>query len=150
MKMAKTPNKNTVTENVSAPIPAVPSAPASVGGFAFEQVDVPAMSRAPGGRISPYREPMLALPLPGADGRPYSFFAPVGDVPATITDASEREKEEKELSRKLANSISGLTRKLVEDDAGLAFITRTMRNADGRLGIRVFRVAPQVIVPAAS
>ena len=106
----------------------------------------PAIQRMVGGASSPYTPVMKSMPAPQGD-KVAQFFVKA-EVPTTITDATEREKAAKDEARKISNRISGIARRLTKDDASLNFALRTQKDAQGNLGVRVYRVA--AAAPAAS
>lgn len=134
-------------------------ATAPVASFKIETgVALPTVTRAVGAASSPFTEPMKGMAVPKAeDGSDMqSFFVPV-TVPASITDAAEREKTAKEEARKTSNRISGIKRRLEDqvdaDNVPYAFALRTKQEKVGKetvWGVRVYRIAPAPKAPAAA
>lgn len=112
-------------------------------------VALPPIQRLQGAQASPYSVAMKAMALGKDDKALQSFFIPA-DVPATITDPAEREKAAKDEARKISNRVSGIARRLSEEkDASgkqYAFAIRS-RQEDGKIGVRVYRVAPPTPAP---
>lgn len=113
-------------------------------------VAIPAAKRTFGqpGEASKYTDFLKSFAAPAADGSLASAFFAGTEAPATVTDAKEREKAYKESVRKLANSLTGAARRIVNADATYNFTTRTVTEND-ILGIRIFRIAPEPVAPAA-
>lgn len=124
--------------------PAAPAAAVSNSPFAiFEDAAPPPAGKFGGGRSAddnPYRKAALELKAPTAEGKHFAFRVPV-TVPDTITDVEERAKALKEASKKLVNSIGGVTRRLVKADATLAFTVRPVEDG-GQHFVKVWRVNP--------
>lgn len=138
---------------VAVPPAAAPAAPALTSGLppsftglpALQTgVALPAAKRTIGeaGAGSVYTDFLKSFPAPAADGSLASAFFPGTDAPATVTDAKEREKANKESVRKLANSLTGAARRIVNADATYNFTTRSVTE-NGVNGIRIFRIAPE-------
>lgn len=108
-------------------------------------VALPAITRGiGGGTSSPYAVAMKALELSADPKKLQSFYVPCDAVPATVTGEDEKAKWLKENARKIANRISGVSRRITKDDSGVAFAIRSMPGKDGTgMGVRVFRVAPK-------
>lgn len=106
----------------------------------------PAIQRLVGGAKSPYSDFMKAMPAP-KNGKYSQFFIPT-EVPATITDAAEREKAGKDAARKIANRVSGVARRITKEDATVAYAIRT-RVENGVHGVRVYRTDPAGEQPSA-
>lgn len=142
------------------PVPAVAAAPAapptvpSVGAApAIPQVPFsivvgaapPERTRTFGGggaEPSPYVAFMKSMPAPTGDAYA-SFFIPAETAPATITDATEREKFTKDKNRKTTNNIGAISRRIKKGDKSYNFTTRELTE-NGVLGVRVWRVAPVI------
>src|SRR5688572_20932902 len=127
----------------AAPSADLPAPQAPVLPFTIDMgIALPAMTRAVGktGEENPITAMMKALPLGEDETKLASFFIPAPEPASTITDAAEREKATKENARKITNQVSAAARRLQKKDAALAFAQRT-RTEDGKLGVRVFRVA---------
>lgn len=99
-----------------------------VNGFKIETgIELPPRTRLGGGGDTT-NYPFKEMPV-GA-----SFLTEV-NVPATITDAKERDKAFKEEARKVSNKLSGAIRRFKKSNDGYNFAIRTV---DG--GVRVWRV----------
>lgn len=116
--------------------------------FAIRFGDAPApIERKIGGEKSPYATAMEDMPAP--NGNQFAnFFVPVPQPDAAITDAGERAKAFNENARKLANSLSGLSRRITKKDATKAFALRK-KDENGVLGVVVYRINPSAPKPAA-
>ena len=125
--------------------------PLAVGDFTVDFGDAPPpIQRLAGGASSPYTPVLKAMPAP-QDGKVAQFFIKA-DVPASITDAKERERALKDEARKISNRVSGISRRLMEEkDANgvlYNFALRTQTDKDGNIGVRVYRIAPATPKPA--
>lgn len=133
------------TKTAPAPAPVASNSP-----FAIIEDNAPPPAREFGGGRSaednPYRKAALELKAPTADGKHYAYQVPVS-VPDTITDAGEKAKAIKEASRKLVNSIGGVTRRITKNDANMAFVVRPVESG-GQHFVKVWRVKPKA--PAAA
>lgn len=123
---------------------------ATNGTFAIETgVELPAVVRIGGAKgSSPYLDAINGLQLATDPKKLQSFFIPA-EIADNITDETEKAKAYKEASRKIANRVSGLSRRLAKADATKAYAIRTMVK-DGVTGVRVFRVKPEPKAPAAA
>lgn len=103
-------------------------------------IELPPVSRLNAGRgASPFLAPVQALKLSTDPKKLQSFFIPA-EIAANITDETEKAKAYKESARKIANRISGLTRRLTKANPTETYAIRSMTNAAGIPGVRVFRV----------
>lgn len=104
-------------------------------------IALPAITRGGGGGAeSDVVKTMKALALATDPKKYQSFFIPVGAAPETITVDKEKDAWAKEAARKIANRVSGASRRLAKADESLSFAIRTMNDANGKLGVRVYRV----------
>lgn len=103
-------------------------------------IELPPISRLNAGRgESPFAKPLKALQLSADPKKLQSFFVAAA-IGANIADPAEQTKAYKESARKIANRISGLTRRFTKADPSEVYAIRTMTNTKGQLGVRVFRV----------
>lgn len=132
----------------SKPSPAPGIAPAAVAQSPFTVTfgdAPPVLARKIGAESSPYSVAMKGMPAP-ANGKIAQFFVPA-PTNSNITDPDEQAKYKSAEARKITNRISGIARRLKKADASMVFAMRT-REEDGKLGVRVYRVAPDVAKPA--
>jgi hypothetical protein len=100
--------------------------------FDFDKgLNIPEATR--GARSSETADKLSAMPE-GA-----SFLEPV-TVPATVTDAGERDKMFKETARSLTNRMSGAIRRFKAKNDGYDFAIRTVNDDTLGRGVRVWRV----------
>lgn len=140
MANAPAPKAKT-TEAAPAAAAAAPAAAANASGFTIETgFEVPARTSFGGGADAPS--------YPFADMPVNSSFLVAVEVPATITDATERAKAFKEEARKASNRVSGAIRRFRKTNAGNDYAIRTVNDDKLGHGVRVWRIEPEA-APAA-
>lgn len=152
---APAPVVTTPPPQSTPPAPVAAVAPVVVSGIQISMGLPPAPSErafGAGAAPSPYAEAMKGMPAPVLDAAGNatsvaSFFVAGDEVPAAITDATERATAEKEAARKASNRLSGIARRITKADADMAFALRTVTEG-GKLGVRVYRVKPEPEAPA--
>ena len=156
--MAKAPPRPAAAAPAAAPAPAPVAAPAAAAPTASPpdatllpyQIEVgaapPERTRTfTPGEPSPFKALFQNMPAP-VNGAYASVFVPAEAVPATVTDAGEREKAYKESSRKRLNNLSSITRSIKKADASYNFTAREVTEK-GERGVRIWRIEP---APAAA
>jgi hypothetical protein len=110
----------------------------------------------PGGGENVYQKLMIDMPAPakgkGKDAPTQfaSFFVPV-EIPATITDAAEREKTAKDKCNKLVNRFTAVSRRIRKTLSEThAYTFRKARDPDvadgaGAWGVMVYRIDPSMV-----
>ena len=71
----------------------------------------------------------------------YTSFFVQATVADTIEDAAEREKAAKDECKKLANQFTSIARRIKKTLPNANFAQRTMKDANGNWGLRVYRMA---------
>lgn len=134
-----------------AKTPAPVAAPAArvIAGIILSRGPAPAESKRVGSAAKTAVAEAIEGLLPPENGEYDQFFQGV-DVPATITDPTERAKASKEAQRKLTNLLTGRARRVKLADPTKNFAIRSVtEEVNGVLvdGARVFRVEPEPADP---